>query len=77
MTPERTPAPPAQVDDLESIMAVTRANAAAGWPWEFPVVLAVYGLLRAIGVVRAAFRGPARRPNDQVALVASRPERRA
>ena len=52
----RTPEPQAPVDDLESLMAVTRANAANGWPWELPLVLVVYGLLRVVGVVRAALR---------------------
>ena len=52
----RTPEPPAGVNDLESLMAVTRANATNGWPWELPVVLVVYGLLRAVGVIRAALR---------------------
>ena len=52
----RTPEPHVRVDDLESLMAVTRANAANGWPWELPLVLVVYGLLRAVGVIRAALR---------------------
>ena len=53
---DTTPQPLAPVDDLESLMAVTRANAANGWPWELPLVLVVYGLLRAVGVIRAALR---------------------
>jgi hypothetical protein len=40
-------------------MAVTRANAANGWPWEFPVVLVASTLLRVVGVVRAALRDDA------------------
>lgn len=51
-------APPEPVNDLESVMAVTRANAANGYPWDLPLVLVVYGVLRAFGTVRAALLGP-------------------
>jgi hypothetical protein len=50
-------APPEPTNDLESVMAVTRANAANGYPWDMALVLVVYGLLRAIGAVRTALRG--------------------
>jgi hypothetical protein len=51
-----TPEAAAPVDDWESMMAVSRANATNGMPWDFVTVLVTYALVRLIGVIRGAPR---------------------
>jgi hypothetical protein len=58
----RTAEAPAPVDDWENLKSVSRADAANGYAWDFGLVFAVYVVLRGIGILRAALRGPGRRP---------------
>jgi hypothetical protein len=52
----RTAAPTAEpataVDDWEAMLALARASAATGYPWDFSVVLGSYFFVRLFGFIR-------------------------
>ena len=47
--------------DFEAIRGLATVDAANGWPWDFGIVLLLYGFLRLIGLVLAPFRAAAAR----------------